>query len=177
MPGLGALIDPKGYAGTALSQGEYEILHTCLEMHRSDNHELRAVAETIGYISKPEHRTFPWYVNFLLSNLGKSHVEEISGMLAGGGNPIFLYYDEDYFKDLSALLEILRKGGWFAEFLSLQLRAIAAGSPTPTPLGLMQALTDDVEQFELQLATAKRLHQAHPELFITNPPAARGATP
>jgi hypothetical protein len=104
-------------------------------------------------------------------------VDEISGMLVGDENPIFLYEDEDYFKDLAALLEILRKRGWFAEFLSLQLRTIADGNPTPTPLVLMQAMTDFVEQFELELATAKRMHEAHPELFAAKPPEAKGATP
>lgn len=39
------------------------------------------------------------------------------------------------------------------------------GNPVPSPLLLMQSLTDDLDQFELQLITARRMYKQYPDLI------------
>lgn len=167
---LGALINPSGRSSDVLSETEHDMLNTCLELYRSKDKHLYAVAETIGYLKEPKYRTFSLFLHFLRDNLGEC-VEDVRGLLDGvGESTVLLEGDEgeEQYKTLIATLHVLRAGGWFAKFLSLQVRTIADGNPLPSPLLLAQSLTDDIEEFEKELAIARRVYEQHPGLIDPN---------
>ena len=168
----GALIAPDGTAGDALDQDEYDTLKACLRMSQFGTHEMEAITRAIYSCRKPEKQTLPFFMRQLLKHLG-THSEEIKGILADTYDPPHYLNDEKEFERLRDFLKVLRMDGWFAEWIALQVETVPAGNPQPTPLQAMQSMVDDLEQFNLELIIAQRMHEQHPELVAPGK-AARG---
>ncbi len=85
-------------------------------------------------------------------------------MLIGADYPL-LIRDGEGVEAVAAFVKALQQRSWFADWIALQVKTIADGNPPPTPLMVMQSLTDNLEQFNLELITARRMYEQHPELL------------
>jgi hypothetical protein len=179
---LGALIDPMGHA-EALSKWEYETAKACLELHRSDVPELQAVARMIHGAAEAKYRTFENMMDRLVRNLTEDGVE-IDGLLIGTGTPICLHEDtttawleDDISKadreyelnepeTLAALVKIIRAGGWFPDWLHLQIHNFVPGNnPMPSPLNVMGSLTVALERFQEKVEETREMLGLYPDEF------------
>ncbi|MGI9073354.1 MAG: hypothetical protein ACR2JB_19060 [Bryobacteraceae bacterium] len=165
-----ALVGPNMAETTILSESEYKTLKNALRLARLDDEEADAIADAVA--SSTELRcsqlggVFRYFFHAFLGQVGQHRSDEIHSMLVEGGEePIFIADVEgpDRFALLKAFLDILRSDGWLASFLSARIERYAQKSPTP--LELMEGLTEDAVNFDLNINDAKRLIREWPEFF------------
>lgn len=158
-----------GHEPQTLSQDEYAALNTCLAFYRSDEPQLRAIAAAIRGCPRSERitdtHTLKWFFMQLCGHLGDCWDDVDSILTQDYEEPLFLHrpdtYDNCEFderKSLAAFLKVLRSGGWFAHWLDSQVRTCAEGKNLPpTPLGIMQTLTQEAAAFEQRIDKAREV--------------------
>jgi hypothetical protein len=167
IPPAGALIDPNGSSPTALDAQEYTILKACLNAVRGDDQQLCDAAKAFESVESTPDRSFRSFMDSLLIICRTEDGTDLDGILLGCQQaPLLMdgHYDSGRSKTLAAFLKILRGGGWFADWLELQVRTFAE-EPLPTPLEVMSTLTLDVAEFEEKRKTTAAMLKAHPHLF------------
>jgi hypothetical protein len=165
---VGALVAPEGNEVLAIDLEEYAILKNALHALRFGDQRLRAVVDTFGLATRASQE-FDYYMRALLNQLGDAG-RDAAGLLverSGGVTVLELEGREQHAAAaLSALVKVLRSGGWFADWLQLQIGAAAMdGEPLPTPFQVMQSLTLDAAEFEHNLNEARNLMKTFPQLF------------
>jgi hypothetical protein len=173
-PTMGALIDPMGHHPEALTQSEYSKLRAHLTIMRSDDHEtladlIEAATVIFGFEpSVPDEKALAWVVSSFMGN--DDDRDGADGLLIPrGGLTITILENAGECERLQWTLAALRAGGWFAEWLALQVGTIAdakmACDRYPSPLKIMATLTEAVAEFEEQAETAREIVKRRPDLF------------
>ncbi len=170
-PQIGALIDPNGTDPLSLSKEEYKMLRSCLEAYRSDDPCLSDAATAFLSFHNWPDKSFAGLAKAMIASIRQEHDgTEIDGLLISRrfDEPILLDLsrDEGSGEVLAALLAILRAGGWFAEWLTLQIKTFSNPEETrPTPLQIMSTLTLAIAEFERDRKAAGKMLKAYPHLF------------
>jgi hypothetical protein len=167
----GALIAPSGRAAEAVSEDEYKYLRTCLDVLRNRSNDAN------GFLTL-ERRMLEMVVRGALQGHGLkqnalaeelvSHLQEtdqadnVSGYLHDGVD-MHVIESEDEASALFAFLQVLRRGGWFAEFVADHCRS--AGGAYPTPLEIMQSLVAALDEFNRDVRAAREVVSLYPHLF------------
>ena len=170
----GALIAPSGRAAEALSEEEYKYVRTCLDVLRNRSKDAN------GFLTL-ERRMLEMVVRGGLQGHGLkqnslaeelvNHLQEtdqadnVCGYLHDGAD-MHVIESEEEAGALLALLQLLRRGGWFAEFVADHCRS--AGSAYPTPLELMQSLVAALDDFNRGVRAAREVVALYPHLFKTD---------
>lgn len=168
--GVGALVDPRGLDGHALTMEEYQQLVSCLHVIRAGA-EKGPMADVISTLS--HFRQF-----------GKPHMDELEILrslmnwmnqnVPGGTDAILSDGKELFsldtvashrlFEDLCFCLKTLESDSWFSEFVALNCKSFTEGEEL-TPLLLMKSLTTYLTEFESRLATATETAAQYPGTF------------
>ncbi len=155
-----------------LSTREYRLLKNCLTLERRNNDsEAQAIADGLCAFSHPDYQerlgTLGAFLYNALQSLG-DHVEEIKGLvIAEGERPILLDENSDgesRIKCVTALLKLLERGDWFANYLDTVLPHWSLKPPV-TPHEVIRTLVEQTENFESDVRAAKRMLAEHPMLF------------
>lgn len=82
---------------------------------------------------------------------------------------------EHEMKVLQDTLVAIRAGGWFADWLELQVASIASSDEPdvcyPAPLKIMETLTEAIDEFETQAEATREMIRMRPDLFAPKPKA------
>jgi hypothetical protein len=112
------------------------------------------------------------FLALLLLDLG-THADEIQGLLfeRPTHGTMFMREEEggEHAAALKAFLKILQSDNWLAKFF-LPVRIEMYAEHTPTPLRMMQDLTESALNFECDIMDAKRTMSEWPELVGVTPP-------
>ena len=182
----GALIAPTGRAAEALSEDEYKYLRTCLDIVRNRSKDAN------GFLTL-ERRMLEMVVRGALQGQGlkqnalaeeiASHLQEtdqadnVTGYFHDGTDLHVIESDEEA-TALLGLLQVLRRGGWFADFVGVRFRAILdASGAYPTPLDIMQALAPALDGFYRDVKSAREVIALYPHLFKAEPNASLPPAP
>jgi hypothetical protein len=172
-PAMGALIDPNGTSPEALTKSEYEDLRTHLLIMRSEEHDalrefMQSSTMIFGFESKAPKEKILWW---LVRNYMEENCDEAVALLIprkGHGEDIATIEDDEL-EPMQWTLATLRAGGWFAEWLKLQVATIADAKMAvhryPSPLTIMGTLTEALAQFQEQTETAREIMTQRPDLF------------
>src|SRR5579884_799173 len=170
---MGALIDPMGGNSQPLTATEYSILVGCLLAYRSDDENLSETAEAFARLREfPDAIRFNALMGWICSSVRLRDGVEIAGMVIARrlAEPILFdcVYDDATTAAVIALVEVLRAGGWFAQWLRIQIMAAADDTNGhPTPLQVMSGLTLDLAEFETKRKAAAEVRDSYPHLFPT----------
>jgi hypothetical protein len=161
---------------TMLSDDEYKLLKCALQLARSEEKEAQAMVYALrGYVedATPKLKGLLLFFALLMGELGQT-CDEVEGMLVGKAKQPILIDDKDNIAAAEALLKILQQPrGWLPDFLrSFRLKMWA--EKTPTPLEVMEALTEEAFNFECDISDAKRTMSAWPQFFPKTNEAAGG---
>ena len=172
----GALIAPSGRAAEALSEDEYKYLRTCLDIVRNRSKDAN------GFLTL-ERRMLEMVVRGTLQGHGLkqnalaeelvNHLQEtdqadhVSGYLHDGTD-LHVIESEEEAGALFAFMQVLRRGGWFAEFVSDHCTSVeGSGGAYPTPLEIMQSLVAALDSFNRDVRAAREVVALYPHLFKT----------
>ena len=167
--GTAFLVDPMGHAPETLSQREYEAIHRYLDM--PDGPACQAAEWLFHMAEKDPMMDEQAVLHLILSRYGNDRPGECTGMLAR-------IFGKSTIEDLTTreteilqdTLTAIRVGGWFPEWLRLQVRAIAGGEGIPgdrhpTPLQIAASLTLCIQEHEEALEAARQFAQRRPDLI------------
>jgi hypothetical protein len=163
------LVGPSVEETTTLSESEYKTLKCALELARSEDKEAEAIASALQDCTEDcvkSKGVFRGFFRSLMLDFGE-HIDEIQGMLVEHfEQPIFLREDEgaEHVTALKAFLKILEAKGWLANFF-WPVRIERYAEKSPTPLEVMQDLTESAVMFECDINDAKKMIREWPELF------------
>lgn len=172
------LVGPNVEETTTLTESEYQTLKNALRLARAwergqglgeDDREANAIASALRDCDETMCRayrgTLRAFLRFLMVARGE-HADEIRAMLVDPSEVILMREDEGarHAASLKALLRILESGGWLADFFSPGLLEFWA-KKTPTPLAVMEQLTEPAFNFESTIDEAKQMMRDWPELF------------
>jgi hypothetical protein len=176
--GTAYIVDPMGHAPEALDEKEFEQVQRFLIVLRDDKQEpLQDAIEWLLRRSSDTPMDDQGVIAQALWSYANDRPQETIGVLAR------VFADEDArFKnteDLSAeeidalqwALAAIRAGGWFAEWLKIQLCSVAC-NPTdpkyhhPTPLQIASTLTEFIREHEDRLDAARELVGRRPDLLF-----------
>jgi len=167
----GALIAPSGRAAETLSEDEYKYLRTCLDVLRNRSKDANGLVtldrRMLEMVVRGALQGHGLKQNALAEEL-VNHLQEtdqadtVSGYLHDGSD-LHVIESEDEASALYAFLEVLRRGGWFAEFVADRCRS--AGSAYPTPLEIMQSLVTALDEFNRDIRAAREVVSLYPHLF------------
>jgi hypothetical protein len=155
-PFMGALIDPMGHAPQVLTEREYDALRSHLAIKRSDDHASLAdfISSALFIFEKDPsasaEKALAWVVTMWMAD----HHDDSDGILiARLGQTVAVLENEGEYRVIRSILAVLRLGGWFAKWLTLQCEAISKASKTadryPSPLTIMSTLTEALAEFEV----------------------------
>jgi hypothetical protein len=184
----GVLLDHTGNA-EAINETEHRALKSHLSILRSLDYQehqtvLGATIMDFEIIEKLKVAEHPYKPKPLLSAVVMGYVNDYmfkdgsrGALVSAHGEP-----DEELTEseiaDLWDTLKTLRAGGWFAEWLEMQVRTIANGNlpddKHPSPLKIVGTLVDAVDQFEKEIETARAMVTRRPDILI---PAAKAPKP
>jgi hypothetical protein len=161
---------------TVLTDTEYKTIRNALRLARSEDKEARAIACALSScdaeMCKSHGGTLRAFLDLLLLDLG-THADEIQGLLfeRPTHGTMFMREEEggEHAAALKAFLKILQSDNWLAKFF-LPVRIEMYAEHTPTPLRVMQDLTESVLNFECDIMDAKRTMCEWPELVGVTPP-------
>jgi len=164
------LVGPSVDETTVLTDTEYETLKSALRLARSEDKEAEAIASALRACTeevcvKPEG-VFRQFFRGLMLDFGE-HMDELQGILVDSdGSPIFMREDEgtEHIAALKAFLKILEAKGWLAEFF-WPVRIERYVEKAPTPLEVMQELTESAVIFECNISDAKDMIRDWPQFF------------
>jgi hypothetical protein len=180
--GTAFLVDPMGHAPKTLSEREYETIRRYLNMPNGAACQavewLLRVAETEPKMNDKE------VLDRSLTRYGNERPGECTGLLAR-------IFGESAIEDLTTretetlqeTLIAIRAGGWFAEWLALQVKIIATGNMPddcyPAPLKIAASLGACVEEYEETMEAAREVVRMRPDLLQSHMPIypIREATP
>jgi len=178
------LIAPTGRAAEPLSEEEYKYVRTCLDIVRNRSRDAN------GYLTL-ERRMLEMVVRGSLQGHGlkqnaladeiaahlleTDQADHVSAYFHDGAELHVIESDEDA-SALSAFLQVMRRGGWFADFVAAQCKAMqAAFGVYPTPLEVMQALVPALDNFNRDVKSARDVAARYPHLFKPEPDATTSA--
>jgi hypothetical protein len=198
---LGALVDPRGFESTALTEGEYDQLKTALAIvRRCDddasfmvlNHLLivESFAENPARRAVTQWDAIAGFLEWIDQTGGSDGILVDSRSTADKGKDILRLHGDEA-EVLGQTLETLRREGWLEGWLRVLVGTIADGKEPaeqhPTPLQVMQMLTLAAGEFQEELDSAKRFAARRPDLLfpvmrcegddpemLETPPPARG---
>jgi hypothetical protein len=172
-------------AGTTLEEDELKLLWSVLRLYRSEDRKARAILEAIDFCSNTEPSkigasdVYDVFFRALMNEFDPEG-DEVLGIIAARGvkgrpapETVTPISDERELRSLRALQTILRKGGWFAEWLQAELRF--REDKKVTPLEVIDSLTEPAANFEYEIEDAKRMLADWPELV--QPEAAADEAP
>lgn len=164
----GVLIGPKAEDATVLDDYEYETALQAVRLARCEEREERSIVYALHESAERPSGTavFADFFAQFMNKFGDA-AEEIQGMFVGlYKSPRFLYDEPDgaeRVKCVDALLDILARGGWLADFLLLHLPCWS--KKQKTPLEIMWRLSEQATSFESDLETTKQMLREWPQLL------------
>jgi hypothetical protein len=177
----GALIAPSGRAAEALSEDEYKYIRTCLDIIRNRSKDAN------GFLTL-ERRMLEMIVRGTLVGHGLkqnalaeelvNHLQEtdqadnVSGYFHDGTD-LHVVESEEEASAVLAFMQVLHRGGWFAEFIADHCRALdGSAGAYPTPLEIMQSLVSALDSFNRDVRAAREVVALYPHLFKAETKAA-----
>jgi hypothetical protein len=170
---------------TLLEEEEYRRLKDVLELCRGlDCRETAAILSALRAYRgdlMPGRTPIASFFAYLMADLSPN-MDEVQGILVQAGEEPSFMRDEEgeqHGVALEAFLKILQSRNWLADFF-VPVRIEKYAEKTPTPLSVMQDLTESAEMFESYVADAKRMMREWPELVGSiqsspSTPAGKGA--
>nr|MDP9113134.1 hypothetical protein [Acidobacteriota bacterium] len=177
--GTAFLVDPMGAAPVALDEEDFKNIRQYLHVKHSANDETAAAIDWLLHLSIEydgnkhkglnDHEILKWMVTQYLSDWER---DEAHGVLAGSmkdSQPRDL--SERELEILECTLATIRVGGWFPEWLRLQVSAIAGGEGIPgdrhpTPLQIAASLGLCIQEHQEEMETARQFAKRRPDLVI-----------
>jgi hypothetical protein len=179
--GTAFLVDPMGHAPQSLNESEFKELRRLLTILRDEDEKPlgRAIWWLLSGPGKPkmdDRAIFGLMVSHFITENNDNDV----GLLAKQFGATESLSDREM-EVLQWTLAAYRLGGWFAEWLRIQLCSIACNSTDPkyhhpTPLQIASTLTEFIKEHEDRLNVAREFAQMRPDLLFPAP-AEPPATP
>jgi hypothetical protein len=175
MPDTGTafLADPMGHAPEALTPFEFEAVRHFLKLQRNDNEEpLRDAVSWLlsGAVDKPGMDDKAVFGRFLFHYANEVDCCGVLAQLFGSSSIEDLASNHEA-EVLQWTLTAIRAGGWFAEWLPIQVCSIAC-NPTepdsrfPSPLQIAATLTDWIKEHEDRMDAARDMVRQRPDLLF-----------
>ncbi len=180
---LGALVSPLGPLET-LTEHEHKELAEFLAVSRNEDHQ--ALADNIEWLMHVAKKEGPLSENAIVSQTVyhwcTNDESTREGLLCDQWPKSELNtLSKREFDVLKWTLTTLRTSSWFAEWLALQVAAIAdATMPAdrcPSPEKIMGTLTGRLDEFHSDIEFARRTVESRPDLFQAIAPVAAPAPP
>lgn len=180
----GALLDPKRNDDpVALTESEYRALKTHLGIMRSSEYAehqsvLNAILWDFDHRLTRDNNPLLGYIlhHFQSDNVIDS---DSVGVLAGVYNKPMEELAEDEMEILHNTLKVVRNGGWFPDWLGVELSLMVdSDKPArkyPSPLAVAEDVLSATEQYDFDADAAREMVQMRPDLFA--PPAAAPVEP
>jgi hypothetical protein len=159
--------------GTTLEESEHKLLWSVLKLSRLEDEKASILLQAIGCCADPEFvkaygGIYELFFTKLMEESGRHH-DSIKGVLylrKAGATPVTLLDQDDWdtraLGCLEALMTLLQRGGWLANWLELVLPRFV--KEKPTPLDVIDVLTEPAANFESDIEDAQRMFRDWPEL-------------
>ena len=180
----GVLLDPKGHQAEAIDENEYNALRSHLQIMRSLDYQehqsiLSSVVLDYDFMLRLKGKGIPRNrpllsavaMGFKNDNLAEDHT---AGIIVHQKGELCEELTEPEIAALWDTLKTLRAGGWFAQWLEMQVSTIGNGNQPddkhPSPLKIIGTLTDAVDQYEREIDAAREMITRRPDILIPVPP-------
>jgi hypothetical protein len=170
----GALLDPTGAAHEALTPDEYKTLRACLAVGRREPESAFKDALRLIEAWANDEPDTPYLS--LLATLAARACDHPGDdwndgvLVCRGSSRSSIPLWENAFDDVVNFVKVLRKGGWFADWLMTQCAFVASGEPYPTPLQIAGTFGEAIESFDAAAEAAREFYGLFPGVLRSTEP-------